>query len=79
METIKLILDQDPSLEIKNRFGGTAISAAMLFFTKSPEPGADYAAVMDLLLTAGSEFVWAKKETGNMEMDTILRKHGVIE
>ena len=51
----------------------------MHFFTKSPGPGADYAAVMDLLLTAGSEFVWAKKETGNVEMDTILRKHGVIE
>ena len=51
----------------------------MHFFTQSPGPGADYAAVMDLLLTAGSEFVWAKKETGNVEMDTILRKPGVIE
>jgi ankyrin repeat protein len=79
IETIKLILNQNPSLEIKNKFGATSIGTAMHFHTKAPEPGADYAAVMDLLLAAGSEFAWSKKETGNMEMDTVLRKHGVIE
>ncbi len=77
IDTLTMLLDHGTSVETQNEFGGTALGTAMWFLANVPEPDADYARVIDLLLNAGSKFDWDIKGTGNEKVDQVLRKHGV--
>ena len=78
LETMAMILDHGPALELRNEFGGTAMGTALHFAINAPNPGADYPAVIDLLLNAGLKFEGSRKGTGVANLDTVLRKHGRI-
>ena len=77
-DMVEMLLGYGASVELKNDFGGTALSSTMYFLANHPVPGADYAGVIELLLNAGSEFNFADKSTGDDEVDNMLRKRGVI-
>ena len=77
-DTVEMLLGYGASVELKNDFGGTALSSTMYFLANHPVPGADYDGVIELLLNAGSEFNFANKSTGDDEVDNMLRKRGVI-
>ena len=79
LDTMSLILDRGPSLELRNEFGGTAMGTTLHFAINSPNPGADYPAVIDMLLDAGLEFEGTRKGTGLDDVDAVLRRHGRID
>ena len=78
-DTLALILDRGPSLELRNEFGGTAMGTTLHFAINSPRPGADYPAVIDRLLNAGLKFEGTRKGTGLDDIDAVLRRHGKID
>ncbi len=77
-DTVEMLLGYGASVELKNDFGGTALSSTMYFLANHPVPDADYPGVIELLLNAGSEFNFANKSTGDDKVDDMLRKRGVI-
>ncbi len=77
-DMVEMLLGYGASVELKNDFGGTALSSTMYFLANHPVPDADYAGVIGLLLNAGSEFNFADKSTGDDKVDDMLRKRGVI-
>ncbi len=79
LDTIAMVLDHGPSLELRNEFGGTAMGTAVHFAINAPNPGADYPAVIDLLLKAGLKFDGSRKGTGAADLDAVLRRHGRID
>lgn len=79
LETMAVILDRGPSLELRNEFGGTAMGTTLHFAINSPNPGADYPAVIDRLLNAGLKFEGTRKGTGQEDVDAVLRRHGKID
>ena len=79
LDTMALILDRGPSLELRNEFGGTAMGTALHFAINSPNPEADYPAVIDMLLNAGLKFEGTRKGTGLDDIDAVLRRHGKID
>ena len=79
LDAMSLILDRGPSLELRNEFGGTAMGTTLHFAINSPNPGADYPAVIDMLLDAGLEFEGTRKGTGLDDVDAVLRRHGRID
>lgn len=79
LDTTALILDRGPSLELRNEFGGTALGTALHFAINAPRPGADYPAVVDMLLNAGLKFEGTRKGTGLDDVDAVLRRHGKID
>lgn len=79
LDTMCMILDHGPSLELRNEFGGTAMGTALHFAINSPRPGADYPAVIDMLLNAGLKFEGTRKGTGLDNIDAVLRRHGKID
>lgn len=79
LDTMALILDRGPSLELRNEFGGTAMGTTLHFAINSPTPGVDYPAVIDRLLNAGLEFEGSRKGTGLDDVDAVLRRHGRID
>ena len=79
LDTMALILDRGPSLELRNEFGGTAMGTTLHFAINSPGPGADYPAVIDMLLNAGLKFEGTRKGTGLDDIDAVLRRHGKID
>ena len=79
LDTMALILDRGPSLELRNEFGGTAMGTALHFAINSPNPEADYPAVIDMLLNAGLKFEGTRKGTGLDDIDDVLRRHGKID
>ena len=79
LDTMALILDRGPSLELRNEFGGTAMGTTLHFAINSPRPGADYPAVIDMLLNAGLKFEGKRKGTGLDDIDAVLRRHGKVD
>ena len=79
LETMALILDRGPSLELRNEFGGTAMGTTLHFAINSPRAGADYPTVIDVLLKAGLKFEGTRKGTGLDDIDAVLRRHGRID
>ena len=79
LDTMTLILDRGPSLELRNEFGGTAMGTALHFAINAPNPVADYPAVIDALLKAGVKFEGTRKGTGVADIDAVLRRHGKID
>ena len=79
LDTISLLLDRGPSLELRNEFGGTAMGTTLHFAINSPNRGADYPAVIDMLLNAGLKFEGSRKGTGLNDVDAVLRRHGRID
>ena len=79
LDTMTMILGHGPSLELRNEFGGTAMGTALHFAINSPNPGAVYPAVIDLLLKAGLKFEGSRKGTGVANLDDVLRRHGRID
>ena len=79
LDTTAMILDHGPSLELRNEFGGTAMGTAVHFAINAPNPGADYPAVIDLLLKAGVKFEGSRKGTRAADLDAVLRRHGRID
>lgn len=79
LDTMAMILDRGPSLELRNEFGGTAMGTTLHFAINSPGPGADYPAVIDMLLNAGLEFEGTRKGTRLEGVDAVLRRHGKID
>ncbi len=77
-DTIGMLLGRDASMESVNEYGGTALGVALHFHATVPESGADYAAVIDLLLQAGATCSAQQQPTGDADVDTVLRKHGAI-
>ncbi|MCE2440515.1 MAG: ankyrin repeat domain-containing protein [Candidatus Latescibacteria bacterium] len=78
-DTMDLILDHGPLLELRNEFGGTAMGTTLHFAINLPRPGADYPAVIDRLLNAGLKFEGTRKGTGLDDIDAVLRRHGKID
>ena len=78
-DTLALILDRGPSLELRNEFGGTAMGTTLHFAINSPRPGADYPTVIDRLLNAGLKFEGTRKGTWLDDVDAVLRRHGLID
>ena len=79
LDTMAMILDRGPSLELRNEFGGTAMGTTLHFAINSPTPGADYPAVIDILLNAGLKFEGTRKGTGLDDIDAVLRRHGKVD
>ncbi len=79
LDTMAMILDRAPSLELRNEFGGTAMGTALHFAIHSPNRGADYPAVIDMLLNAGLKFEGSRTGTGLDDIDAVLRQHGRID
>ena len=77
-DTVEMLLGYGASVELKNDYGGTALGSTMYFLTNHTVIGADYAGVIELLLSAGSEFNFADKLTGDDEVDDMLRRRSVI-
>ncbi len=78
LDTMAMIFDHGPALELRNEFGGTSMGTALHFATNAPNPVADYPTVIDLLLNAGLKFEGSRKGTGVANLDTVLRIHGRI-
>ncbi len=55
------------------------MGTALHFAINAPNPGADYPAVIELLLNAGLKFEGSRKGTGVANLDDVLRKHGLID
>ena len=79
LDTMAMILDRGPSLELRNEFGGTAMGTALHFAIHSPNRGADYPDVIDMLLNAGLKFEGSRKGTRLDDIDAVLRRHGRID
>ena len=79
LDTMTMILDHGPSLELRNEFGGTAMGTTLHFAINSPRAGAEYPAVIDALLKAGVKFEGSRKGTGAADLDAVLRRHGKID
>ena len=79
LDTMAMILNRGPSLKLRNEFGGTAMGTALHFAINSPRPGADYPAVIDMLLNAGLKFEGTRKGTGLDDIDAVLRRHGKVD
>jgi len=79
LDTMAMILDRGPSLELRNEFGGTAMGTTLHFAINSTGPAADYPAVIDMLLNAGLKFEGTRKGTGLDDIDAVLRRHGKVD
>ena len=63
-------------LEAENTWGGTVLNSTLHFVVHDPKQGADYAAVVELLLAAGANVgVVDPSPTGNTRVDDVVRRY----
>jgi ankyrin repeat protein len=74
MEIIKLLLERNAPLEVKNTYGGTVLDQA-LWSSVNSGLDIDYVPVIDSLIAAGAK-VDPSFSTGNKRIDELLRRHG---
>jgi ankyrin repeat protein len=77
LDVIKSLLRRGAPLEIENRWGGTVLNSTLHFALYQPIEGADYPAVIEILIAAGAEVDGVTPfPTGNRVIDALLRHHG---
>ena len=54
LDTVKLLLQQDPPLEIENTWGGTVLNN-VFWAAVNHDPNVDYAPVLEALIAAGAK------------------------
>jgi hypothetical protein len=78
-DIVRLLVEASASLTIEDEmFHGTPPGWFTHGLQNCHEPGGDYLEVARLLATAQAEFPKTDVPTGNLEVDAILRSHGVI-
>ena len=78
---IDALIRHGAPLEVRNQWGGTVLGSTTWFVMNRgpgwpPVPGADYPAVLELLLRAGADVREADYPTGHVAVDGLLERHG---
>jgi hypothetical protein len=73
---IERLVKRGASLESENKWSGTVLGSTTHFVTHGPITGADYPAVIDLLLRLGADVRWSDFPTGNAAVDAVLTRWG---
>jgi hypothetical protein len=75
LKVIQRLIALGVPLEAENTWGGTVLNSTLHFVVHDPKQGADYAAVVELLLAAGANLdVVDPTPTGNARVDDVLRR-----
>ena len=81
MELVKLLLEKEAPLEVRNTWGGTVLDSTVYFALNQPIripcSSHDYLTVIDALLGAGADPAAVTPfPTGDPRLDGVLRRHG---
>lgn len=81
MATAEALIGRGAPLEVRNQWGGTVLGSTTWFVMNRgpgwpPVPGADYPAVLELLLRAGADVREADYPTRHVAVDGLLQRHG---
>jgi ankyrin repeat protein len=71
-EIVKLLLNYNPPLELRNDYGARPLDSALYGSVHSWRPDGDFAATIDALLQAGSKPAPEVQPTGNAAVDALL-------
>jgi hypothetical protein len=74
LETVKMLLQTSPSLEVRNMYGGTMLGLAIWSAIHEPRPA--HAAIIEALLTAGARRESVEYPTGVESIDRLLEQDG---
>jgi ankyrin repeat protein len=74
VETVKLLIQRNAPLEVKNNYGGTVLGQTT--WAVMNDPHENHAIVIEMLLAAGAKIDQADYPTGNARVDEVLRRHG---
>jgi ankyrin repeat protein len=72
--TVRLLIERNAPLEVKNMFGGTVLGQAVWSALHEPQP--DHLPIIEALLEAGAKAAAAGYPTGNRDVDDALRRYG---
>jgi hypothetical protein len=74
LETVQLLLEARPSLEVRNMYGGTALGAAIWAAIHESRPS--HVAIIEALLRAGAQVETIDYPTGVQAIDVLLERYG---
>ena len=74
LEAVRLLVRWKVPLEVKNRFGGTALGQAVWSFFNARRR--DHLRIIEELLNAGARVDAVEYPTGNAELDELMRSYG---
>lgn len=74
LETVELLLERRPSLEVRNMYAGTALGVAIWSAVHEPRPA--HLAIIEALLEAGADVGAVDHPTGIEGIDALLERYG---
>jgi Ankyrin repeats (3 copies) len=74
LDTVKLLIEREVALEVRNMYGGTVLGCAV--DGAENRPVADHIAIIEALLAAGAKIEEAGYPTGIERVDEVLRRYG---
>jgi ankyrin repeat protein len=74
LETVRMLLDKRPLLEVRNMYGGTVLGVAIWSAIHEQRPG--HVAIIEALLNAGARPAAVEYPTGVEAIDALLERHG---
>jgi hypothetical protein len=72
--TVRMLLEKQPPLEVRNVYGGTVLGGTIWSATHEPRPA--HVEIIEDLLRAGARVDGVEYPTGSESVDTLLEKHG---
>jgi hypothetical protein len=72
-DTVKLLLEREVPLEVRNMYGGTVLGCALDGVVNRPQP--DHIAIIKALLDAGAKVHEGDYPSGDERVDELLRSH----
>lgn len=74
LETVRMLLERQPPLEVRNMYGGTVLSGTVWSAIHEPRPG--HLAIIEALLRAGARADAVEYPTGAEAIDKLLEPYG---
>jgi len=74
LETVKMLLEKRPLLEVRNMYGGTVLGSAIWAAVHEPRP--DHVAIIEAVLKAGARTAAVEYPTGVEPIDRLLELYG---